>query len=304
MAEAAVDPVVSAAPAADASPAPAAPIQSETVIPAQPAAAAPDGVSTATPKPAASDASLDAAGEVPPAAETPKVEEGFKPTILDELDKPKEEVKAAEVKPGEEAKPADGEVKPAEVAPAELPKIDYFADEGGVKLPDTLKMDDAQRGELATALDAFRVDPTKGAQAIIDQGVKAITQYTEQYRSDQWAVWNNTQTDWQNQVKADPILGGAGHDTAMIAVGQGRNKLASTHKPGSEEFTKDLADFNEMARITGVGNHPTFLRMLHRAGKLFAEAAPPPPDPRPAPDNGRRPGKANLYTNTKFPGQA
>lgn len=295
----AVEQVITPAPAAAPEPSPIVVPVSESVAPAQP-----DLAAIVTAAPGVADVSSPAtSGEAPPAAETPKVEEGFKPTILDELDKPKEEAKP-EVK-AEEAKPVEGEAKPAEIAPVELPKIDYFAPETGVKLPETLKMDDAQKGEFVTALDSFRADPSKGAQQILDMGVKAITAYAEEHRRDSWKVWNETQTDWQNQVKADPILGGAGHDTAMISVGQGRNRLASPHKPGTEGFTKDLADFNEMARITGVGNHPVFLRMLHRAGKLFAEAAPPPPDPRPAPDNGRRPGgRADLYKNTKFPGQA
>lgn len=284
------------APAPDLTPSPS-PVIPETVAPAQA-----DQVAAVTPKPAASGEDFSDAAGGAPAAETPKVEEGFKPTLLDELDKPKEEVKA-EVKP-EEAKPGE-EQKPAEVAPVELPKIDYFAPETGIKLPDTLKLDDTQRGELAGALDAFRADPTKGAQAIIDQGVKAMTTALEQQRSSQWTVWNETQSDWQKQVMADPILGGAGHDTAMTFVGNGRNKLVSTHKSGTDEFNKDIAAFNEMARITGVGNHPVFLKILHRAGKLFAEAAPPPPDPRPTPDNGRRPdSKRDIYKNTNFPKQA
>lgn len=283
--------------------------ETSPVIPANPEPAAPvhpDQAAAVIPAPDVSViSSPDASGEV---AKTSESAEGFKPTLLDSLDKPKEE-KPVEVKAEDAPKP-EGEAKPEEPkvedAPkAELPKIDYFADEVGVKLPDTMKMDDAQRGELSAALDAFRADPTKGAQQIIDIGSKVITDYAEQLRRDQWTVFNDTQTDWQSKVMADPILGGAGHDTAMILVGQGRNKLVSTHPVGSEGFTEDMKAFNEFARITGAGNHPVLLRILHRAGKLFAEAAPPPPDPRPTPDNGRRPkAKGDIYPNTKFPNQA
>jgi hypothetical protein len=304
MADSVEQPIIAAIAAApEVTPAPSATIP-ETVAPVQP-----DLAVAATPTPDASETPADASGEaVKP--ETKPTEEGFKPTLLEGIDKPKEEVKPVEAKADEKPAPVvDPEAPETEVVPEQAPAlhpIDYWADEGGVKLPDTLKLDDKSRTDLTAAFDAFRADPTKGAQAIIDQGVKVITDAQEQLRRDQWTVFNDTQTEWQNQVMADPILGGTGHDTAMLLVGQGRNKLVSAHPVGSEGFTEDVKAFNEMARITGVGNHPAFLKLLHRAGKLFAEAAPPPPDPRPAPDNGRRPGNKaeTLYTKTTFPKSA
>lgn len=305
MADQTVDPVVSAASAAAAPEAIPAPAPIATEIPPSSvtqhedaaAPAHPDQVS-ATPKADAQPTSADAS------AKAAKTEEGFKPTLLEKTEPPKEEAKV-EVKP-EEAKPADVEAAKVETeeVKTDLPAIDYWAGDTAIKLPDTLKMDDAQRGEFAAALDTFRADPATGAQSIIDMGVKVITDYTENYRRGQWTTFNDTKEQWRNQIMADPVMGGAGHETAKALMGEGRDRLISSHKLGTPGYEKDVAEYNEFCRITGAGDHPVLFRLMHRAGKLFTEAAPPPPNPRPTADNGRRPGgKRDIYSNTKFPGQ-
>ena len=59
------------------------------------------------------------------------------------------------------------------------------------------------------------------------------------------------------------------------------------------------SELDEFLETTGAGSHPTFLKMLHRFGKFFDEASPPPPNPRPSPDNGGRKPRnmRDLYTD-------
>lgn len=248
----------------------------------------PDPIVAATAAPPADTSSPADGADKPAEAE---------PTLLEKFDATKADPKAAE-KPAAEAAKVDPAAKPAEAekTPApELTPLDYFAAEGGIKLPETISMNDEQRTEFSTALDAFRADPTSAsAQKIVDMGTKMMSDYAEHVTSEQFRIWNDTRKGWQTQVMADPILGGAGHQTAMAAVADVRDKLVPE---------ADRPAFNEMLRVTGVGDHPAFLRMLQRGARFFKEAGPPPPDPRPTPDAGKRPGKrgaADIYTNTNF----
>jgi len=186
--------------------------------------------------------------------------------------------------------------------PPELEPIDYFAEEAGLKIPENLSLSDEQRGELTSALDAFRADPQRGAQALLDMHANQMAAYAQQVSDKQWETFRETQAEWMKEVLADPVIGGAGHDTAMKRIAAARDHLVSDHKPGTPEYQADLDEFNAAMRITGAGNLKPVLRMMHRAGKLVREADIPPPNPAPPKDAGRDPrrrGKLN-YDNTSY----
>lgn len=290
-------PVVAPAPSPESSPIPqsVAPVQADQVV-------------AASPVPTAETPPSEAVGtEAPPTAE---------PTLLEKFEAEKEAAKAAEAKPAtEEVKPA--EVKPAEeapkpveevksaetvVEPVPLTPIDYFAAETGLKIPETLKMDDAQRGAFATALDAFRTDPSAAsAQQILDMGTKAMADYAEQLRRDQWSTFNSTRIGWQTEVKADPELGGAGYNTTMENISIARDVLASRHKPGTEKYQAEMKEFNDFLKVTGAGDHPAFIRLLNNARRYVGEQVKQPANPAPPPAPKAPRGKSNLYSNTEFP---
>lgn len=209
---------------------------------------------------------------------------------------PKVEAKPEDAKPEEKPADAPADEKPAE--PVEEPKaldpIAWFDGENAVKIPDTIKLDDATKGELTGALETLRADPHKGAQALIDLHAKSINQLAEHMQSEQWRVFRDTNQDWITQVMADPILGGAGHDTAMAKVAIARDHLASSAKPGTPQYEADMTEFKNFLRITGAGNHPAFLRMMHNASRYVREAEPPPPGGKPPKDAGKNPGAKGL----------
>ena len=168
--------------------------------------------------PSSAGASPDAATEKPAAAaEVPESE----PTLLEKFDaeqkakaetdkpaadptKPEGEKPAAEAKPGEPA-------APVEAAP--LPPIEYK-----YELPETLQLNDAQRTDVHSAFDAFRADPSGGAQKLVDLHAKLVGDAVESVRKDQYRVFNDTRRQWRDQVMADPELGGSRYQTAMSAV--------------------------------------------------------------------------------------
>lgn len=254
--------------------------------------------------------------ESAPAAETPGSAAGVDtppPSLLEKFDAD-QKVAAA---PPEEAKPADlaPTDKPADAKPVEEPKtdaepaaveevppvdaepaaalepIDYFEK---LSIPETLKLDDAMKGDVVKALDAFRADPVAGAQGLIDLHNRTMTDFAEHMGREQHRVWNETRQGWVKEVMADPVLGGAGFQTAMGKVAQARDVFVSAHKPGTPAYEADRASFDQMLSITGVGDHPAMLRFLHNAQRYVREAAPPPPDPKPPKDIGKAPGRKGL----------
>lgn len=284
----------------------------------KPVESAPAAVPVADPAPAAVDAGAAPAAETGQAKAAPVAE----PTLLETAaaaaqttDKPADGA-AAEAekpagdkpadKPAEEAKPAgdnpqetdktEGE-KPAEAAgdkPAEAAvkpePVDYK-----YELPETLKMDDAIKGDVHSAFDAFRADPAN-AQPLIDLHARMLTEGIKAEQDRQWDFFNDTRKTWRQAVMADEVIGGSGHQTAMTAIAQMRDTFASDHKPGTAEHAADLQAFDGMLRATGVGDHPVFLRMMHRVSQVYGEPGIGPTDIKPAPV--KQGGKV-LYDNPR-----
>lgn len=233
----------------------------------------------------------------PAAAEIPAPE----PTLLQKFDaekvaaEPPTAAPPAEVKAEPAAPPAADAAeapkpeaeKPAEAAaPAEPAAIEPIAYEYAV--PETLVMDDAAKGKLHGALDAFRTDPTKGAQGLIDLHNESMQTYADSLAREQHRVFGETRKGWQTTVMADEELGGAGYQTSMGAIARMRDLLVPE---GRREA------FDQMLTVTGVGDHPEFLRLLHNAARIYDEAPMPQPGARPTPDAGKPQGRGlrSLY---------
>jgi len=251
-----------------------APPVASTPEPAVPAAspepvASVDGSSTGTPTPAAEPASTEADLTAPP-------------SLLETFD----QERAA--KGAQEAPQATQEPKPGEPAatpePAPLPPVNYE-----YTLPETIKLDDALKGDVHKAFDEFRRDPAKGAQGLIDLHAKTMQQYADHLVKEQYRVFNETRRNWVNQVMSDPQLGGSGHQTAMGAIARMRDQfVAEADRPAFEQFLL----------VTGAGDHPQFLKLLHNVSRFYDEPPLPPANPKPTPTNGMPPrrGMRSLYT--------
>lgn len=268
-----------AAPAqADQAPAPTAPV-ADPSSPAAGAEAAPAHPPTLFDK-AAESAEKPAAEK--PAAPEPKVEA------------------KAENKPAAAAEtPAQEEPAAEPDAAATLEPIDYFAADSGLVIPETLKLDDAMRGEVATVFEAFRADPKKGAQGLVDLHAKLMGDQARHIESEQWRTFREMGENELKRIMADPVLGGAGHDTAMGKVFGVRDLIVSDAKPGSERYQRELDEFNTAMRISGAGNMLPIVRAFYNASKFVREASQPPPNPLPPKDIGKAPNQKGKLTYDK-----
>ncbi len=272
-----------------------APDNSQSVTPDAPVSAPPELADTASA--AAAEAPVTVAADATPEAPATlleqhdaKVAEEKPPAEAKPDEKPADE-KAVEAKPDEpkteEAKSEDVEEKPpVEDAPA-LDPVDYFHAETGIKLPETVTMDDALRGEFTGALDLLRSEPVKGAQALVDLYNREMGAYAKHMEAEQWRVFREMGEANVAAVMADPVLGGAGHDTAMAQVAVARDHLASRAKPGSPQYEQEMAEFNQMLKNTGAGNTLAMMRFMHNAARFVSEARLPPPNGLPPKNPGR-----------------
>jgi hypothetical protein len=209
-------------------------------------------------------------------------------------DAPKpEEVKAEAEKPVEPPKPEEAakpevkaEAKP-EAAPVEPIVYEDFTLPNGLK-PDADKME-IYRG----VLQEYHL-PQDAGQKMLDLHTTAMQSYADSLATEQHKVFGDMRAEWRQQIMADDILGGAGHQTAMKAVARARDALISSAKPGTPEFASHEKEFNDFLRITGAGDHPALIRMLHNAARKLDEPAPMGAQIKPPPNNGRAPGKAGL----------
>ena len=223
------------------------------------------------------------------------------PTLLEKFDaeqaakKPSEEPKP-EVKPADPAKPVEA-AKPEEKKP-EAPEVPAAPQPVAYEytLPDTIKMDDALKGTFHSALDAFRADPAKGVQGLIDLHNQTMQQFADQTYQNQVSTFNDTRRSWVTQTMADDDLGGAGHQTSMAAIARMRDLLVPESKREA---------FNQFLAVTGAGDHPEFLRLLHNAARIYDEAPMPPPGARPPPNLGKPQGRGlrGMYKSTNGQGR-
>lgn len=263
----------------------------EPTTPAASAPAATPALETPTIISPVAAAPVEVVAEAPAAVET-VVETPAAPETAPEAEKPAEEVKSAlhtdtpslmeeAGKPKEEPKKPESEAKPAETV-EESPKYEAF------KLPEGVQPDEKRLGEFAEVAAKHKLSQDD-AQALLDMHTNTLKQFQDAVFAEQHRVFAETRRGWVQQILADPILGGAGHETAKMAAARMRDLLVpEAHR----------AEFAAFMRDTGAGDHPALFRLLHNAARLFDEPAAPPVPARPVPDrggNGKQPRGTMLY---------
>jgi hypothetical protein len=126
-------------------------------------------------------------------------------------------------------------------------------------VPEGIEVDPALRDEFVGVLNDPKLSPVARAQALVDLQVKAATAASE--RASQ--LWAEKQTQWQDEVRADPAVGGAKLDGVLAGI----STLLNTH--GTPEVRQA---FDE----TGAGNNVHIVKFLHTVAGLISEGAPAP----------------------------
>lgn len=148
----------------------------------------------------------------------------------------------------EEPKPEAPEAKPEEPI-----KYEPFVAPEGVEL-------DAAKVEAFTAIAAEAKLPQEVAQKFVDLYTAELKQLTEA----PMRAWTTLQNEWQEQVRNDPVIGGANLDKNLANTKAGLNALLG----------EDAKSFYDALNFTGAGNNPAILKGLMKAAAPHAPASP------------------------------
>ena len=188
---------------------------------------------------ASAEVAAGAAGDPPPPATTFLTEVG----------------KTAETPPVEDAPPAEGEAAKTEDAPAAF-------DLAAVTLPEGVTLDAEVGVSFAEILSNAELSPQERGQKLLDLHTSALKTVSESVATQlveanmaKFTEMNNT---WRQEIlqlpefKDNPEAEGGKVMQALLAIG------------ADEKFFDAL-------NLTGAGNHPAILQVLHRLTKPFME---------------------------------
>lgn len=153
--------------------------------------------------------------------------------------------------PSGEQKPLiGGEPKPEEPPPTEEFVPLTAAD---ITLPEGMEVNETLRDEALAIVNNRELSPKEQLQGLIDLQGRLAKDAADTLSK----TWEDTQKAWQDEVKADPTIGGDKLQTSLAAV----NKLVAEY--GNDKLVEAFA-------LTGAGNNPHVIRFLHTiAGKLL-----------------------------------
>lgn len=220
-------------------------------------------------------------------AEQPALDASTAPpkSVLGELLATKD---APAAKPTEE-KPAEAAVE-AQAAPAEVVTPAGEPIKWDYSIPETVQMDDAGRARVQDLLSKFVGNPNDKAsqQALLDYHAERLLEVKGSVDKDNRQEWNKLRSDWVEEQKRDPILGGSGYETTKAAA---RRMLDMATQGWSAPRLQRLESLLE---VTGAGDHPALLDLLKSFAKFYDEPPLPPPG-NPTKDGGRKTlGKGNM----------
>lgn len=170
----------------------------------------------------------------------------------------------ADAPAAETPKPAESLISgeapaPASEAPAEAPAPLTAAD---LTLPEGMEIPEETLNEFLSILNDAEAKPADRAtklvslqQAVTTKALEAVTQQLE-------TSWTETQNQWRAEASALPEIGGKALPATLATIKKGLEAVGAT----KETFAA--------LDLTGAGNHPEIIRMLHALTKPLAEGKP------------------------------
>lgn len=148
-----------------------------------------------------------------------------------------------------------------------------------ITFPDGLEISDAHRDEALGIINNRELSPKEQLQALVDLQGKLAKEASEGISE----TWATTQKEWQDEVKADPTVGGDKLPNTLAAV----NKLVTEY--GDEKLVEVFA-------MTGAGNNVHMIKFLNTlAGKLLEGG----PVPAGSPTNQEETAAERMFPSMK-----
>jgi hypothetical protein len=171
-------------------------------------------------------------------------------------------------------------VEPA--APAEPAKAEEFVPltADAVKLPEGFNVDAPTMEKFLGLMNDQKMSAADRVNGLANLQAEVLKSQSEKAMAD----WEGLNASWQEEVKADPVLGGQKLDMTLAGI----NTLINTH--GTPEL-------RQVMDATGAGNNIHVVRFLSKVAGLLGEGKPATGVPSAAP----RPIEQTMYP-TMFKG--
>ena len=127
-----------------------------------------------------------------------------------------------------------------------------------IKFPEDFKVptDDPSFTEFASITKKHGLNQ-EAAQEYVDLYAKTVKSAADK----PYQMWRDTQKGWQDEVMADPEMGGKNFDNVRRTIGSALNEYG-------DPKVRQALDF------TGAGNNPAIIRTMYRMAKALAEPGP------------------------------
>lgn len=142
------------------------------------------------------------------------------------------------------------------VDPVEPPAYEPLTPEA-LTFPEGAVVDEGLRSEFLTVLNNQDLTPAERAQELVNLHLKTTQQASDQSS----AAWDTVQTQWQEQTRADPEIGGDKLEGVLNVVSKAVDKFGSP-------------ELRDVMTLTGAGNHPTIIKFIYEMAKNFEEGGP------------------------------
>ncbi len=221
--------------------------------------------------------------------ETPTVEAVVEPVVTETVVEPTESVTPDKTEtllgedepeaPKTEVTEGDKEVKNTESEtpevtegdqsdePAPSPKYDPF------ELPEGVSLAEDRVGKFTEILSDLELEGKvphelvqKFGQKAVDFYLNEVGQAVNDYTQALNESWENQKTAWKDQFLNDPEIGGNRFQTTVDSA----RTFIRTHGGTPEQ----QAEFRSLMESSGLGNHPTMIRLLANAGAAMTEGRP------------------------------
>jgi len=164
---------------------------------------------------------------------------------------------APPVNPETDQPPAPSEPPKTDEPPKQEPTAPEPLTMESIKLPEGFTVDEEISNNFLEVMNDAKLTPGERAQKLIDLQAGLMAKAAEA----NYKAWSDMQTQWQDEVRADPEIGGEKLAPALGEI----SKLVDTY--GSPELRQALD-------LTGAGNNPHVIKFLHKIAKDLGEGGP------------------------------
>ncbi len=157
-----------------------------------------------------------------------------------------------------------------EGSPTPTPPIEYT----DFSIPEGVEIDKGMLEKFKSTVQKVNL-PQEVAQEIIDLSIER----ERQRAAAQEEAWSEILTDWRNKAESHKEYGGAKLQDNLKAIQETIQKLL----PDPEEQKQLFQDLD----MTGMGNHPVLVHLLHKVAQVVREDSFIPPPGSPGGDSSR-----------------